>query len=282
MQVADRFGTPTYAYREDSIREQCASLKISLMDLPVTLLYAMKANSNPGLLRIMIAEGLGVDAVSPAEVLLVRRLGLPADKILFSANNVTDAEMAQVHDEGVLFNIGELSRLAKYGQLAPGSDVCLRINPEIGAGHHVYVVTGGKTTKFGIPPTQIPDILAIANRYDLRIVGLHQHIGSGITDTQQLHAAISILLNMTGSFPDLRFLNFGGGLFHPVPGHRAADRHRTLRATRRGPSPGLSGITKPAVVVLVRTGSLFRGSGRCAPDARQHPQNQRQPNFRRD
>lgn len=96
--------------------------------------YAMKANYNPHILRIMKENGLGLDAVSPAEVLLGLKLGFDPKKILFTGNNMTDEEMDIIHNEGVLFIIDSLSRLEEYGKSYPGSKVGLRINPDVVAG----------------------------------------------------------------------------------------------------------------------------------------------------
>ncbi len=224
LDIADRFGTPTYVYDESAVRAQCRKLRTLLGALPVQLLYAMKANSNPALLRIIRDEDYGVDAVSPGEMLLALRLGWSPEQILFSANMMTDEEMDAAHGAGVLLNIGELSRLERYGQAYPCSRICVRLNPRHGAGHHAHVVTAGGKTKFGIPVEQIPDVLAVAARYRLTITGIHQHIGSGILDAAQFWAAISVLLEQVKHFPDLTFVNLGGGLGVPYrPGEASLD-----------------------------------------------------------
>ncbi len=215
LEIAERFGTPTYVYEVDVLRERARALLHALKPLPRRLLYAMKANSCPALLREIAALGFDLEAVSPGEVELALRVGIPANRIFYSANNMTDQEMAEVAARGILFNIGELSRLDRFGGAFPGSRVSVRLNPELGAGHHRYVVTAGKLTKFGVPVDQIPELLETAARYDLRIVGLHQHIGSGIADTGHLRSAIEILLTASQKFKNLEFLDFGGGLNVP-------------------------------------------------------------------
>lgn len=212
LDVADRYGTPTYVYAEALVRRQCRQLREHLDGLPVRLLYAMKANVTPAVLRVIQDEGLGLDVVSPGELALARRLDFPADDVLFSANNMTDAEMHVAQDYGVRFNIGELSRLEKYGHAFPGSEVCLRLNPQVGGGHHEHVITAGERSKFGIPLDAVDEARDIAERHDLCIVGLHQHIGSGILDADLLWKAMQVLLETARTFADLRFINFGGGI----------------------------------------------------------------------
>ncbi len=219
--VANRFGTPTYVYAEEALRAQIAALRALTEGLPADLLYALKANSAPALLALLRDEGFGVDAVSPGELILAQRLGFRADRILFSANMMADAEMHAAHAAGVLLNVGELSRLDHFGAAYPGAEVCVRLNPGEGAGHHAHVITAGERTKFGIPLGRLAELRAVLERHRLRLVGLHQHIGSGILDAAQFAAPLHALLAVAETFPDLRFLNVGGGLGVPyAPGER--------------------------------------------------------------
>ena len=218
LEIASEFGTPTYVYDEGVIRRQCNVLKEHLTGIKTRLLYAMKANPHPAILEIIRSESFGIDAVSPGELYLARQVGFRPEEILYTANNITDEEMHFAHQEGVLLNLGELSRLKRFGQAYPGAQVCIRLNPQIGSGHHAHVVTAGKTTKFGIPVHEISDVLEIATQYNLRITGIHQHIGSGIPSMHVLQEAISVILLHATKFPHLRFINIGGGFnvpYHP-------------------------------------------------------------------
>lgn len=212
LACAEAHGTPTYVYFEETIVRQITKLKRHLDGLPLRLLYAMKANHSLPVMQTMLREGLGIDAVSPAELVYALEIGFPVDRVLFSANNMTDGEMHYATERGVMLNVGELSRLESFGKAYPGSNVCVRLNGQVGAGHHEHVITAGDKSKFGIPVEQVDDIHAIARNHDLTIVGLHQHIGSGIMDTKTLWQAISVILDASSSFEDLRFINVGGGL----------------------------------------------------------------------
>ena len=114
LRIAQEFGTPTYVYVENTIRNQCRLLKKHLLGVNTRLLYAMKANSHPAILQIIRSEEFGIDAVSPGELHLARRVGFRPDEILYTANNITDDEMHLVQKEGVLLNLGELSRLERF------------------------------------------------------------------------------------------------------------------------------------------------------------------------
>lgn len=224
LDIAAAHGTPTYVYFGRTVEERIRQLRSHLDGLPLRLLYAMKANHAVPLMRTMLEQGLGIDAVSPAELAYALALGFPADRVFFSANNMTDEEMHYAHGKGVLLNIGELSRLEAFGKAYPGSDVCVRLNGQVGAGHHDHVITAGEKSKFGIPVEQIEEVHALASRFNLRIAGLHQHIGSGIMSTETLWKAISVILEASESFKQLRFINVGGGLGIPYrPGEAPLD-----------------------------------------------------------
>ncbi len=266
LQAAERYGTPTYVYEASTVRERIERLRSHLRGAPVQLLYAMKANGALPLLRIMKEEGLGIDAVSPAELELALRIGFEGNQILFSANNMTDDEMDFAAQEGVVLNIGELSRLERFGKKYPGESVCIRFNPQIGAGHHRHVITAGEKSKFGIPVAQTDEVLSLAHRFELNICGVHQHIGSGILDTETAWKACAVLLDVAAKFHSLRFINFGGGLGVPYrPGEQPLDMERwedlivsPLRTYRdRHPSPDLSFRFEPGRYLVAEAGTLL-------------------------
>ncbi|MFN3596021.1 MAG: diaminopimelate decarboxylase [Rubricoccaceae bacterium] len=215
LDAAERFGTPLYVYDAGTVQARCRALTEALRGLPARVLYAAKANAAPALLRLIAAEGLGFDAVSPGEVAVLRALGVPPGDILFTTTSTSDDELRWATEQGVLLNLDDAERVARLGALAPGAEVCVRVNPGVGAGHHRHVVTGGKESKFGIRPEDVPAVAETAARTGLRVVGLHLHIGSGVDDPAVLREAAGALLDAAPHFPALRFVNLGGGL--PVP-----------------------------------------------------------------
>ncbi len=224
LAISKQAGTPTYVYFEDTIRQQAQAVKQFLADIPSRILYAMKANSHPSILGIMKSEGLGIDAVSPAELMLALRCGIPSASILYSGNNMTDDEMHRAAKEGVLINFGELSRLKKFGSAYPGRKVCIRINPERGSGHHEFVITAGKSSKFGIALHDLDQVRDIAATYNLSISGIHQHIGSGNLEIDVIRGAFESMLEVASGFDDLDLVNFGGGFGVPYePGQEPID-----------------------------------------------------------
>jgi len=135
--------------------------------------------------------------------------------IFYTENNMTDHEMEQAIDAGVILNIGSYSRLESYCKHPDTHRCSIRINPDIGDGHHERVVTGNKDSKFGIRFDLVGDCLELAKKYDVKITGIHIHIGSGIKKPRNFTAAMKKLLNISYRFPDLEMVNFGGGF--PIP-----------------------------------------------------------------
>ncbi|MEM2074472.1 MAG: diaminopimelate decarboxylase [Zestosphaera sp.] len=214
-ELAHRFGTPLYVYDVETLVGNYRRLIDSIPYRDVEILYSCKANNNLGILKTLKDLGCGLDAVSPWEALLGVRLGFPIRKILFTGNNVTDDDMMLVRGElGVLVNIDSIPQLKRYGRLFPGTEVSLRVNPGMGAGHHEYVVTGG-ITKFGVYPNQVEKAKELAKGYGLKIVGLHMHIGSGLLDPTPYLRALRTLLEIGKGFKELEFIDVGGGFGLP-------------------------------------------------------------------
>lgn len=232
--LAGRFGTPLYVYDESVIRDRARRLLAAFPYPNTRLLYSAKANTNLAVLRALRQEGYGIDAVSPGEILLALHAGFSSRDILYTGNNQTDEELRFALDNGIAVNVDSLSALTRFGRLNPGGHVSVRINPAVGAGHHAHVITGGPDSKFGIWIDRREDIIKLAERYRLKIVGLHQHVGSGIRSAAVFCRAMSALLEVAVHFPDLEFLDLGGGLGVPyAPGQRRLNIARLGRTVSR-------------------------------------------------
>ncbi len=217
LELSNRFETPLYVYDADIIRNRYRELIGKIPYTRLKLFYAMKANFNPAILRLLEKEGANIDAVSPGDVHLALRCGFSKERILFTANKITDEEMHEVHSLGVLFNIGSLLRLEKYGATYPGSNICLRFNPGIEAGENVKVQTGGEASKFGISMRKVEEAKRIVEKHNLKVIGLHEHTGSGIPEAVQMMLGMKKLITLVDRkiFPDLEFVDFGGGFKAP-------------------------------------------------------------------
>ncbi len=222
--LLEKYGSPLYIYDENVFRARCREMK-QLIDYPdFTANYSIKANSNLSLLRIARAEGLYADAMSPGEISLLQAAGFTPEQIYFVPNNVDDAEFRYALERNIVVSVDSLSQLERLGRIAPGSEIALRLNPGIGAGHHQKVVTAGKKTKFGIAENQIAEAKRLAAEYNLKIIGINQHIGSLFMSPEPYVAAATHFLELAKSFPDLRLIDFGGGF--GIPYHKAEGESR--------------------------------------------------------
>ena len=212
VNLIKRFGSPLFVYDENIIRQRARTLRQAITYPHTRLLYSCKSNTNPVIMKILRDEGFGIDAVSPGEIYFALSIGFKPSEISFTGNNCRADELAYVVKQGVLFNADSLSQLEKVGKIKPGLAVSLRINPDVGDGHHEHVITGGPDSKFGIWVYQLNQALKIAAKYRLRIIGLHHHIGSGILEPETFITAMEIMLKIAINFKGLEFINLGGGL----------------------------------------------------------------------
>ena len=208
------FGSPLYVYEAEVLRERFRAFQAAFSE-QVHLHYAMKANSNPTLLRLLQQEGAWIDAVAPLEVRLALDAGFAPERILFTGNNSASAELDYCIAKGVPVNLGSLEALRRYGERYPGTEASVRVNPGMGAGHHSHCITGGPASKFGIYHDRVDTALEVATKNRIRIIGVHSHIGTGIYTPEPMLAAMELVLQASEGFQDLRFIDFGGGFGIP-------------------------------------------------------------------
>ncbi len=220
LTLCEKHETPFFIYDLNTVISRYKALGSYFNWPSVKMLYAMKANYNIDILKALKAEGAWLDVVSPGEALLALKLGYDKARLLYTANNMTTDEMRLVSDLGLLMNIDSLSGLKRFGEIAPESDVCLRFNSDVVAGENEKVQTGGDKTKFGLRLEDAAAAKAICDAHKLNVVGLHEHTGSGIADAEKVCEGMRNLLSIDAKnlFPDLRFVDFGGGFkvpYHP-------------------------------------------------------------------
>lgn len=224
--TARRFGTPVYVYDAETIQKRCEELVTQFPG--VKIFYAVKANSNPALLRIIREAGLGIECVSPGEIRAGKKVGFPKESISYTCSNQTQKDLVFAAENAGFVHLDSLTQLEIWGKLKLGIEVSLRLNEGIGTGHHRHVVTGGPDSKFGISEKDVPAARRIAKQYGLRIVSLEQHIGSNILDGDReiFLRSVRKLLNSARLFPDVRHVDFGGGFGIP---YKPTDKALNLR-----------------------------------------------------
>jgi diaminopimelate decarboxylase len=220
--IAERFGTPTYVYSRAHIEAQYRAYADALSGMPHLVCFAVKANSNLGVLNVLARMGAGFDIVSRGELERVLAAGGQADKIVFSGVGKTRDDMRRALEVGVhCFNVestDELERLqvvaAELGVRAP---VSLRVNPDVDAGTHPYISTGLKENKFGIAIADAEDVyIRAAQLPNLDVIGVDCHIGSQLTTLEPFVDALDRLLALVDRLADcgvlLNHIDLGGGL----------------------------------------------------------------------
>lgn len=213
--LIEKYGSPLYVYDEKILRDSCRDMRELLPQKNFRVSFSAKANSNPELLKITLEENIDVDAMSPGEIFVQKYAGYPSDRIFYVGNNVSKDEMMYAIKENITVSVDSLSQLESFGQINPGGEVAVRFNPGVGAGHNEKVVTGGKKTKFGIQREFIGDVKEILKKYNLKLVGINQHIGSNLLESQPFIKGAKNFLEIAKEFPGLKFIDLGGGFGVP-------------------------------------------------------------------
>jgi diaminopimelate decarboxylase len=217
-------GTPAYLYDLDSVRAAASSLLAGLGEGSSLVAFAAKANSAGPVLRALFAEGCGADVVSGAELALVQRAGLSANKIVFSGVAKQDDEIERAiraGDTGIYAiqaeSVEEIARIgARAAAVGRRARVSLRVNPGIAIDTHAHVATGHDEAKFGIARADLGEAFAAVDaRRDIALVGVSSHIGSTQTSTAPYEAAARVLFDIArareAANGPLEFVDAGGG-----------------------------------------------------------------------
>lgn len=216
LSVVEKYGDPVYVYDGEKISSQFHRLNNAFNKVPsLKLNFAMKANSNLAILRLMNSLGSGLDTVSIQEVRLGIRAGFDPANIIFTPNGVSLEEIEAAAALGVQVNIDNLSILEQFGSRNPEIPVCIRINPHVMAGGNRKISVGHIDSKFGISIHQVPHIQRIVEVTGMHINGIHMHTGSDILDIDVFLYASEILFDTAAQFPDLEFIDFGSGFKVP-------------------------------------------------------------------
>ena len=214
--------TPFYYYDKGLLERTLDAIEACTAGTAMKMHYAIKANANPEILRIISARGFGADCVSGNEIKAAIECGFRAENIYYAGVGKTDEEILLGIDAGIgCFNIESLEEIDIISSLATmrGKEVtvALRVNPNIDAHTHHYITTGLKENKFGIDLSLLDTAIEKARQaYGLRLGGLHFHIGSQITTNEPFRILCERINDLTARYAaegiDFRFLNVGGGL----------------------------------------------------------------------
>ena len=227
VEIAEKFGTPIYIISEDLIRKGYKELKGILNSEyeKNSIHFAVKANSNLSVLKILESEGASFDCTSTGEIYACLKVGIPPGKIIYTGNMFTNNDFEFAVKNDILVNLDSISQLKRLVKIYDDQGkeknaISFRINPEFGAGHHSHTITAGKTIKFGILNDQVIEAYTKAKEFGFKKFGTHIHIGSGIINAGDFEKAVdkylTIIMNLADTLDiTFEFINFGGGLGIP-------------------------------------------------------------------
>jgi len=222
--------TPHYVYDLATVRAQAQALRGTLTAVD-RWFYAIKANAHPAILREIVNAGFGLECVSPGELARVREAVGGKVDVLYTLNFARREDYAAGIAQGARITLDNLHPLAHWGAIFAGREIELRLDLGIGRGHHDKVKTGGAGSKFGLALDELPEFQRLAARHDVRLGGLHAHLGSGILDAAHWKEVYIQLASLAEKIGSVRALNIGGGYGVPA---RADEAPLDLAAVASG------------------------------------------------
>lgn len=268
--IAAAYGTPTYVYSANLVRERFRRLQEAFRGVPCRIHFAVKANSNLHVLRVLHELGAGVDIVSGGELYRALEAGFSGADVVFSGVGKTHAEIAQALAAGVqLINVeSEAELIAIDGvaeRLGVTAPIAIRVNPEVTVETpHAYIRTGEKGQKFGIPRDDVSRLVAVIRTLPhVELRGLGMHLGSQIHNADPLREALPRLLaaisHARAEGHPIQFMDVGGGLSVPYEAHEQpadiADYARLVRAAAE--ETGLTLLLEPGRYLVAEAGVLL-------------------------
>lgn len=220
--IADKVGTPFYLYSYNTILRHFRVFNEAFNGIPHLTCFAVKANSNLAILKIFIEEGGGLDIVSGGELYRALKAGADPQKIVYAGVGKTKEEISDALKSNILmFNVESTQELLAIDEVASEmkikARVALRVNPDIDPNTHQYIATGLKDSKFGISILNVEKEFKFAESLEnIEVVGIHEHIGSQITQTAPFLAALEKIITLADNLRkagiNIKYINIGGGL----------------------------------------------------------------------
>lgn len=220
--IAKEVGTPCYIYSHATLIRHFHAYDGAFKNIPHIVAFAMKANSNLAILRLMAKEGSGVDIVSGGELFRALKAGVPPAKIVFAGVGKDPGEIAEALKADILmFNVESSAEIRAINEVAASigkkARIALRINPDVDPKTHPYISTGMKKSKFGIAADRaLEEYRMAASLSHIEVVGVHAHIGSQLTEVTPFVDSLKKVVGLIGTLKaqgiNIRYLNIGGGL----------------------------------------------------------------------
>ncbi|GAB1309203.1 diaminopimelate decarboxylase [Urechidicola sp. KH5] len=216
LNLVEQYGSPLYVYDANVIASQYNRMATAFSGVNnLRIHYAVKANTNLAVLKVLNSLGSGADAVSIQEVQLCLKAGFTPEQIFYTPSGVSFEEIEKAVELGVQITLDNLSILEQFGNKYPNIPVCLRINPHVMAGGNHKISVGHIDSKFGISIYQIKNIKEVIQKTGTIVNGIHMHTGSDIYNIDAFIQATEILLDVVKEFDHIEFVDFGSGFKVP-------------------------------------------------------------------
>lgn len=220
--IAGKHGTPVLVYSEDCLKRSADEALAFPNAFGLTVRYAMKAIPTAAVLQLFNRKGIHIDASSGYEVERAIIAGIAPEQIQLTSQELPE-NFAELVEKGVSFNACSLSQLEAFAQRFPGAECSVRLNPGIGSGHNNRTNVGGPASSFGIWFEYLPKVLEIAAAHNVKITGIHTHIGSG-SDPEVWVKAAHLALDLVRQIGTVHTLSLGGGYkVARIEGEKTAD-----------------------------------------------------------
>jgi len=206
------YGSPLFVYDAGHIRRQYKRLTQAFEGIPFDIHYAMKANENPAILKIIKDLGGGIDAVSPGEIDRALNLGFDKTDIVFTPSCPDVEELKYAFSKGVRVHIGAAEYFPLLGTFLKNKKTGLRVNPAIGIGGNQKIATAHIDSKFGMPVNDLQKVKEYQSLYGFEVEAIHIHTGSNVNNIGDLKKTVDHLFEIAGQFDNLRYLDAGSGL----------------------------------------------------------------------
>lgn len=222
LRLARRYGTPLYVYSRATLLRHLDAYSTAFKGVPHIVCFALKANSNISVLRLLGRHGAGADVVSGGELFRARKAGIPPARIVYAGVGKTREEIAYaIKSKILMFNVESFDELREIdrvaGELGKKAPIALRVNPDVDPQTHPYISTGLKEHKFGIPIKVALEYYGLAKEMrNINVVGIHKHIGSQLTKVSpfvdSLKRVLALVEKLAAQGHKVKYLDMGGGL----------------------------------------------------------------------
>ncbi|MFA7160411.1 MAG: diaminopimelate decarboxylase [Kiritimatiellia bacterium] len=263
LRAARKYPTPFFLYSENKIRANCRAFKGAFRAFFPSFepLYAVKANNNPRLLKVIFEEGFGADASSEAEAWIVRKLGARG---MYTGNYTSAAEFRFVVRTGAfLLNLDDITMLDTIRKIGVPEFLSFRVNPGFGRGSMKSLRLAGPDAKYGVPAEKIVEAYRRARALGVKRFGIHAMTGSNVMDENYFEAVAEVLLEIAGKIRDklgiaMERLNIGGGFGVPYrPEERSLDLARAAAGVRRAFDRQCARFNMPEPVLMAEPGRFI-------------------------